>query len=1019
MAEDDSKEKNSATSILMMMTTLRNICDINKSRALELLEATNNNMEQAIELHFGTTSARNKTTKDSDNTVSYGDDDGHDDEDDDDDDDENDSDYNAKGEEEEEDRQSKVQKESMSGRQEKISEIQLVCHVDATRARQLLEAASGSMERAIDIHFSTSVSADDRMKTPARSVVTSPTVVIQKQIKPTHTRIATPNHKRKRQSTMDGFVGLHNPMTTPEKRQPRRTLDFYFAHSTTKSSFPGNATEDAISIDSDPDEKEYDDKKPNAKDATSSIGVQLESDVDTKHSESSFCIDKGGMENESTSPSCASKSSPSTPMPTTLETLKSGSTSSGEVDLPEKRLSYSLITNHFAEMIATTKRNEKLEHLTSIFKDVILFLGGVHMDRPRDKDALILTQTIDLILGELSVINETAKQNIVLNVSMKAVSTAIRTITGISAQRLKEEYGRLGDLGDIASEFFVENSVRSFFTSTERIGLSISQVHEFIQKVATVPTGEGSTASRQNLLLRMLRSCKDKNEIRFLVRTLLGNMRLGATLKSVITALAAAVSSIKNEVNVDVERALQNTFNICPCVLDISKALLEGGVSRASQVCKLVVGFPLQPMLANPAHSLEEVEKFMGTESAVAEWKYDGVRCQAHFDGKKVTLFSRNLIDNTEQYPDAVKFLLEAKKDTVQSFICDAEIVAVIPSADGHKLLPFQDLTTRRGTNSNAVSIRIYCYDLMHLNNESLLEEPLWKRQELLQNHFSVTPGFGFAASVDLPKYDEAMLQCALKAAVAGGAEGLMIKLTGKRHSQHDCDQFFGYESGTRSKLWLKLKKDYVKGSADTIDVVPIGAWFGNGRKAKAGFLSPVLLAVYDKDDDLFRSISRCMTFSDEMYTATRQFYFRGTPYPPNVSGSEEYPAVGTTDEGEEDVMDPDDQVSDQNSTTFDESRKNCFPSRPSTATYVTNESPPIWFKPLEVWEVSFADLTLSTVHTAAAGLVDDEQGRGVSMRFPRFIRRRPDKTVEMATTTAQIARLFASQSKIIGKARP
>ena len=45
---------------------------------------------------------------------------------------------------------------------------------------------------------------------------------------------------------------------------------------------------------------------------------------------------------------------------------------------------------------------------------------------------------------------------------------------------------------------------------------------------------------------------------------------------------------------------------------------------------------------------------------------------------------------------------------------------------------------------------------------------------------------------------------------------------------------------------------------------------YGSGRKAQKAFLSPVLLAVYDEEDDVFRSISRCMTFTDAMYDEER-----------------------------------------------------------------------------------------------------------------------------------------------------
>lgn len=172
------------------------------------------------------------------------------------------------------------------------------------------------------------------------------------------------------------------------------------------------------------------------------------------------------------------------------------------------------------------------------------------------------------------------------------------------------------------------------------------------------------------------------------------------------------------------------------------------------------------------------------------------------------------------------------------------------------------------------------------------------------------------------------------------------------------------------------------------------------------------------------------MSFTDSMYEAMREFYFRGTPYPANVgieaSNNGEANANEATrhdidileeeeEEGESDSEGEDDEQ--PNSTASqdgveEESLVNCYASRPSSAYVITNESPPIWFKPMEVFEVSFADMSLSRQHTAAAGLVDDPEGRGVALRFPRFKRRRPDKRPDQATTSMQIAQLFAQQSK-------
>lgn len=176
------------------------------------------------------------------------------------------------------------------------------------------------------------------------------------------------------------------------------------------------------------------------------------------------------------------------------------------------------------------------------------------------------------------------------------------------------------------------------------------------------------------------------------------------------------------------------------------------------------------------------------------------------------------------------------------------------------------------------------------------------------------------------------------------------------------------------------------------------------------------------------------MSFTDAMYDAMRNFYLHGIPYPAGVGmdggegakgegeesgggGAAKLASVAEEEEEENDNddatgkskdRDTDDETSDNAATTKEEGVY-CYPSRPA-ALVVTNESPPIWFEPKEVFEVAFADLSLSKTHTAAAGLVDSE--RGVALRFPRFKRRRPDKTIDQATTCTQIAELFAKQTK-------
>ena len=78
----------------------------------------------------------------------------------------------------------------------------------------------------------------------------------------------------------------------------------------------------------------------------------------------------------------------------------------------------------------------------------------------------------------------------------------------------------------------------------------------------------------------------------------------------------------------------------------------------------------------------------------------------------------------------------------------------------------------------------------------------------------------------------------------------------------------------------------------------------------------------------------------------------------------------------------------------------------------VPKDQPDVWFEPRLVWEVKAADLTLSPRYKAACDDFEGTtgEGKGVSLRFPRFIKTRPDKNADQSTTTRAVAEMYRKQ---------
>ncbi|CAK7300555.1 DNA ligase 1 [Vulpes lagopus] len=621
---------------------------------------------------------------------------------------------------------------------------------------------------------------------------------------------------------------------------------------------------------------------------------------------------------------------------------------------PGQKVPYLAVARTFEKIEEVSARLRMVETLSNLLRSVVAL-------SPPD-----LLPILYLSLNRLG----PPQQGLELGVGDGVLLKAVAQATGRQLDSVKAEAAEKGDVGLVA-----ENS-----RSTQRLmlpppALTAAGVFAKFRDIARL-AGSASTAKKIDVIKGLFVACRH-SEARFIARALSGRLRLGLAEQSVLAALAQAVSLTPPgqefpSAVVDAGKGrtaearktwleeqgmiLKQTFCEVPDLDRIIPVLLEHGLEHLPEHCRLSPGVPLKPMLAHPTRGVSEVLKRFEEAAFTCEYKYDGQRAQIHvLEGGEVKIFSRNQEDNTGKYPDIISRIPKIKLPSVTSFILDTEAVAW--DREKKQIQPFQVLTTRKRKEVDAAEIQVqvclYAFDLIYLNGESLVREPLSRRRQLLRENFVETEGeFVFATSLDTKDTDQ--IAEFLEQSVKDSCEGLMVKTL-------DVDAT--YEIAKRSHNWLKLKKDYLDGVGDTLDLVVIGAYLGRGKRA--GRYGGFLLAAYDEESEELQAICKLGTgFSDEEL-------------------EEHYQRLQTL------VL-------------------------PTPRSYVRVDgavAPDHWLDPSAVWEVKCADLSLSPIYPAARGLVDGE--KGISLRFPRFIRVREDKKPEEATTSGQVACLYMKQSQI------
>jgi DNA ligase 1 len=574
----------------------------------------------------------------------------------------------------------------------------------------------------------------------------------------------------------------------------------------------------------------------------------------------------------------------------------------------------------YDRLSATTKRLEMRSILVELLK---------HLDRTELAEVLYLSQ------GLLRPEYEAVELGMADSLAARAVALALdKPPAEIDVARK-----RSGDLGTTAEEMLRSSP------SGRAPSLDVREVYAGLLKIAK-SAGEGSQETKVQGLVDLLRRATPP-EAKYLARFVLGKLRLGVREMTILDALAERYSSGTKEARAKIEAA----FNLSSDLGLVAETLDSAGLDGLPSI-RLEVGRPVRAMLAERATSLENLLERMEGKAAL-EYKYDGLRVQAHVaqDGT-VKLYSRRLEDLSGQFPELVRELPKAAKR--RPLIVEGECVSIDFETD--EIRPFQDVSRRRGRKYDLermeaeIPVCLFLFDTLLDGQETVMNRPFPERRQRLLELIHPTERIRIAEQKVVENTADAQLF--FDAAIADGCEGIM----GKSVAAGSV-----YRAGARGFWWIKYKRDYTQGLADSIDGVVVGAFHGRGRRG--GRYGALLLAVYNPELDQFESFSKVGSGFDD--TTLAELPGRLKPHE-----SESAP------EG-----------------------------------VVTGLSPDRWVVPKLVMEVRGAELTLSPIHRAAFNAIRPRAG--LALRFPRFTGRwRDDKDATDATTSSELLKLYRSQVK-------
>src|SRR3989344_4933554 len=461
---------------------------------------------------------------------------------------------------------------------------------------------------------------------------------------------------------------------------------------------------------------------------------------------------------------------------------------------------YSEIVEIYDELASTTKKLEKIDIIAGFLpklkgceKYAYLLRGHVFPDYdPRE-----------------------------LGISTQLVIKSISRASGFSQDEVVSKFKELGDLGDVAVNLLEVRKQNSLFLKK----LTVSHVFESLQKIASID-GAGSVDKKLGIISELLIGA-DSREACYLVRTLLGDLRIGVADAVLLGSISKAFFPEDKNMLIRVQKA----YDLITDFAQILTFAFKG--HHAFVHISLIPGRALNVMLATKVSDIAEAFELCGKPAAF-EHKYDGFRVVISCENQKVHLFTRRLEEVTSQFPDLVSCV--SKYVLAKSFVLDAEVVGFDPKKN--KYLPFEAISQRIKRKHNIdelikkLPVELKVFDVLYVDGEQKVELEFLKRREILEKIIQEVP-WKITLSKQIITDSEKEVEKFYSESLKLGEEGIMIKNISSPYSP-------GRYIGNIAKL---------KPNVADLDLVIVGGEYGTGKRA--GGLTSFIVACRDGEEFL------------------------------------------------------------------------------------------------------------------------------------------------------------------------